>query len=47
MINKEEILENVKLKISISNFGEEENIEMKKNNKNIFKIATVACCLLI
>ena len=47
MINKEEILENVKLKISISNFGEEENIEMKKSSKNIFKIATVACCLLI
>lgn len=47
MINKEKIFENVKLKISISNFDEEENIEMKKNNKNIFKIATVACCLLI
>ena len=47
MINKEKIFENVKLKISISNFDEEKNIEMKKNNKNIFKIATVACCLLI
>lgn len=47
MINKEKIFENVKLKISISNLDEEENIEMKKNNKNIFKIATVACCLLI
>ena len=47
MINKEKILENVKLKISISNFDEEENIEMKKSNKNIFKIATVACCMLI
>ena len=37
MINKEneKILENVKLKISISNFEEEENIEMKKNNKNL------------
>ena len=49
MINKEneKILENVKLKISISNFDEEENIEMKKSNINIFKIATVACCMLI
>lgn len=48
MINKEKIFENVKLKISISNFDEEENIEMKKNNKNnIFKIATVACCMLV
>ena len=37
MINKEKIFENVKLKISISNFDEEENIEMKKNNKNILK----------
>ena len=37
MINKEneKILENVKLKISISNFDEEENLEMKKNNRNI------------
>lgn len=50
MINKEneKIFENVKLKISISNFDKEENLEMKKNNRNnIFKIATVACCMLI
>lgn len=49
MINKEneKILENVKLKISISNFDEEENLEMKKSNINIFKIATVACCMLV
>ena len=49
MINKEneKILENVKLKISISNFDEEENLEMKKSNRNIFKIATVACCMLV
>ena len=49
MINKEneKIFENVKLKISISNFDEEENLEMKKNNRNIFKIATVACCMLV
>ncbi len=48
MINKEKIFENVKLKISISNFDEEENIEMKKNNKTyIFKVATVACCMLV
>ena len=49
MINKEneKIFKNVKLKISISNFDEEENLEMKKNNRNIFKIATVACCMLV
>ena len=49
MINKEneKIFENVKLKISISNFDEEEKLEMKKNNRNIFKIATVACCMLV
>jgi len=48
MINKEneKILENVKLKISISNFEEEEKLDMKKNNKNILKIGTVACCML-
>lgn len=49
MINKEneKIFENVKLKISISNFDEKENLEMKKNNRNMFKIATVACCMLV
>lgn len=50
MINKEKekILENVKLKISISNFDEEENIEMKKSNRNILKMTSVAClCLLL
>lgn len=49
MINKEneKIFENVKLKISISNFDEEENLEMKKNNRNIFKIAIIACCMLL
>lgn len=49
MINKEneKILENVKLKISISNFTEKETIEIKRNNKNIFKITTVACCILV
>ena len=35
---KEKILENVRLKISISNFEEEENIEEVKVNKNIFKV---------
>ena len=43
----EKILENVKLKISISNFDEEENLEMKKSNRSMLKIATVACCMLI
>lgn len=49
MINKEneKIFENVKLKISISNFEEEENLEMKKSNNNTLKIATVACCMLV
>ena len=47
MINKEKILENVMLKISISNFEKEEELEVKKSNRNIFKIVTVACCLLL
>lgn len=47
MIDNEKVLENVKLKISISNFETEEHIEMRKNNRNIFKIVTVACCMLV
>ena len=47
MENKQKILENVKLKISISNFEEEEKREMKKTSKNIFKIVAVACCTML
>lgn len=44
---KENILENVKLKISISNFEKEEKIEMKKTSKNILKIIAVSCCTML
>ena len=44
---KEKILENVKLKISISNFEKEEKIEMKKTRKSIIKIAAIACCTML
>ena len=44
---KEKILENVKLKISISNFEKEEKIEMKKTRKSIFKIVAIACCTML
>lgn len=44
---KEKILDNVKLKISISNFEKEEKIEMKKTNKSILKIVAIACCAMI
>lgn len=46
MRDKKEIIESVKLKISISNFQKEENIEMIKH-KNIFKSIAVACCMII
>ena len=44
---KEKILENVKLKISISNFEKEEKIDMKRTSKNILKIVAVACCTML
>lgn len=44
--NNEKILENVILKISISNFEKEEKIEMTKTRKNILKIVAVACCTI-
>ena len=44
---KEKILENVKLKISISNFEKEEKIEMKRTRKSILKIVAVACCTML
>ena len=44
---KEKILENVKLKISISNFEKEEKIEMKRTRKSIIKIAAIACCTML
>ena len=44
---KEKILENVKLKISISNFEKEEKIEMRKTSKSTLKIAAIACCVML
>lgn len=44
-MDREKIMENVKLKISISNFQKEENIEMPKR-KNVLKSIAVACCML-
>lgn len=44
---KEKILENVKLKLSISNFEKEEKIDMKKTTKSILKIVAIACCTMI
>lgn len=43
----EKILENVKLKISISNFEKEKKKKMRKTSKNITKIAAVACLAII
>ena len=45
MNNKEKILENVKLKISISNFNEEERTKMNKPKYNMFQM--VATFLLV
>lgn len=47
MENKQKILENVKLKISISNFEKEEKIDMKKTSKNILKVVAIACCTML
>lgn len=44
---KEKILENVRLKISISNFQKEEKLEEMKVNKSIFKVVAVACCAIL
>lgn len=41
------IVEDVKLKISISNFKEKERIEMKKTSKNVVKVASVACLIAV
>ena len=48
MENKQndKILENVKLKISISNFEKKEKIDMKKTHKNILKVVAIACCAM-
>lgn len=43
----EKTLENVKLKIAISKFQEEEKIEAKRTNKSILKIASVACLVIV
>lgn len=48
MYKKEkEILENVKLKIAISEFYEEERKNMKSTRKNVFKVVAVACSIII
>lgn len=49
MKNKEteEIYKTVKRKISISNFAEEEKVDMLKNKKSVFKSIAVACSVLI
>ena len=49
MKNKEteEIYKNVKRKISISNFVEEENVDMVKNKNSIFKSIAIASCMII
>lgn len=46
MINKDKIFENVKLKISISSFNDEEMTEKKKSSRSILKVAVVACCMI-
>ena len=43
----EKIYNDVKRKISISNFVEEENEVMVKNKHSIFKSIAVACCMLL
>ena len=49
MTNKdtEKILNNVKRKISISNFVEEEKINMENKKHSIFKSLAVACCMVL
>ncbi len=44
---KNKILEDVKLKIAVSSFYEEERKNMKEVKKNVLKIASVACLILI
>ena len=44
---KDKILKNVKQKISISSFLEEERIDMKIKSKNLVKSVAVAACTLI
>lgn len=46
-MNNKKIYENVKLKIAISNFEEEEKLKMRRTNKNIFKVVSVACVAII
>ena len=43
----EKIYNDVKRKISISNFVEEENEVMVKNKHSIFKSIAVACCMVL
>ena len=43
----EKILENVRQKIAISNFEEEERLDMKNTRKSMFKIGIAACCVIV
>ena len=45
--DSEKIYNDVKRKLSISNFIEEENEEMEKNKHLILKSITVACCMML
>ena len=47
MMDKEKILKDLKLTISISNFEKEEKIEMNKPKNSIFKTGLVACCMVV
>lgn len=46
MMDKQKILDDVELKIAISNFQKREDIVMRKPKKNILKTGIVACCMI-
>lgn len=47
MYNNKEIIDDVKLKIAISNFQRKENVVMIQQKKNIFKIGIVASLMIV
>lgn len=47
MNQNKKIIENVKLKIAISSYEEEEKRKMKQTKKSIFKVAIAACCVIV
>ena len=47
MNNNKKILEDVKMKIAISNFNTKEGVVMKKKSRNILKITSAACLILV